>query len=119
MGNNSPNQLSHKRGSEKQVVRAVNGVVVVCHDRAAIYARDAHQSIKFSRPMGGMRGTYPQWFQFRKRILNRKVLTMGAILRLAAHYGIMITTAQGFPDITNAKFRKEEEPHEKPHATRI
>lgn len=117
MGNHTP--ISHKKGSESQVVRAVNGIVVVCHDRTAIYARDARQSIKFTRPMGGIRGTYPQWFQFRKRLLNRKVLTMGAILKLAAHYGVMITTARDFPDITNANFRKEVEPNETPNANRI
>jgi len=119
MGNKSPKSISHKRGSENQVVRAVNGLLVECHDRTAIYARDAHQSIKFTRPMGGMRGTYPQWFQFRKRLLSRKTLTMGAIMKLAAHYGVMITAARDFPDIANANFKKEEEPYEKPNATRI
>ena len=40
-------------------------------------------------------------------------------MKLAAHYGLLITTARDFPDITEAKFKKEEEPDEKPNAARI
>lgn len=119
MGKTPEATISHKHGDEQQIVRAINGIVVVIKNRNEIYARDARQSLKFTRPMGGMYGAYPKWKAFREKILRRKSLTTGSLMKLAAHYGLLITTARDFPDITEAKFKKEEEPDEKPNAARI
>lgn len=111
--------ISHRTGDEKQLVRAVNGVLVVINNRNSIYVRDARQSIKINRAMGNMRGTYPQWKLFREKLLRRKTLTMGAVMKLAVHYGLVISTARDFPGIAEANFKKEADPDEKPIANRI
>ena len=76
MGKTPEATISHKHGDEQQIVRAINGIVVVIKNRNEIYARDARQSLKFTRPWAECMEPSPSGRLFGRRFSAGRALLL-------------------------------------------